>query len=234
MTYRVTRQQLLGWGRRSRLRRQGPEKELIEGFLARLFRRSMSPYRLTIFEEPKIESGFPDLVLVFWDELSTLNWRSSRADLTSDDLKVLHFLRAKPKITPFELQASIGPSVDDAIRRLSAAGLIQKRNRSWTPCPLKENFAVKKIIAIEAKISDFATGLDQAALNKWFAHESMLLVPRPIRDRKLKNRASQFDIEVLTPDSCFIIRPRVRHALPVSYASWLFNEWVWRARRSNC
>jgi hypothetical protein len=228
----ITRHQLSSSGGRSRTRRKGPEKDLVDWFLAEMPVAIPPSHRLSIFEEPRIESGFPDLVLVVWDEQLTRGWDSRRSALKTEDLKVLQLLYANPTLTAAHLSKILATSVDSGLRRLQEAGMLYRQRTWWRLRPINQIFAVKQIIAIEAKISDVAAGLDQAMLNTWFANESVLLVPQPIKHTVLKDRASQLQIRVFTPKCRAKIRPRLRRADPVSYVSWMFNEWVWRANKT--
>jgi hypothetical protein len=229
MTSILTRNQLLRWGLTSRTRRHGPEKDLVDWFLAHMPIKVHESYRLTIFEEPKIESGFPDLVLVIWDEEQTRAWNASRARLNATDFKILHCIFQKRRVSASSLEITLSQSVDRAIDRLAEAGLIIRDRKAWKVRPLNEIFAVKRIIAVEAKISDVSAGMDQAVLNTWFAHDSFLLVPQPLRTNALIERAAQLDVGVFAQKSNTVIKPNLRPTSPRSYASWLFNEWAWKA-----
>src|SRR5581483_8234047 len=73
-------------------------------------------------------------------------------------------------------------------------------------------------------------GLRQAFQNTWFASESYLLLPRVPRCSDLKKEAARFGVGVAEQNKPLYrsgVRPRRQH-IPLSYASWLFNEWAWR------
>src|SRR5688500_7744695 len=72
--------------------RSGPEQELVDWFLEQDAVKPGRGERLTIFREPKLASGFPDLVAVVWKESVTGRWTSARRDLTTRDLRVMHHL----------------------------------------------------------------------------------------------------------------------------------------------
>jgi hypothetical protein len=87
-------------------------------------------------------------------------------------------------------------------------------------------FAIRRIIAIEAKISEWRAALDQAFVNTWFTPESYILVPMIPKGAMLFDAAIQRGIGVLSKERpCLVPRKLGR---PRSYASWLFNEWTWR------
>src|SRR5271169_4258434 len=55
-----------GFGAAFRQIRQGPERKLVEAFLEELPFSTPRGCHATVFCEPRIESGFPDLVVVLW------------------------------------------------------------------------------------------------------------------------------------------------------------------------
>ena len=110
------------------------------------------------------------------------------------------------------------------------AGLVGYSAGSWRSRALSEIFAVQRLIAIEAKIDDWKTGLQQAVRNTWFASESYLLLERVVNREPLLSEALQFGVGVVCRDQPLdSAEARARHEqIPSSYASWLFNEWCWR------
>jgi hypothetical protein len=104
----------LGIGTSFRRQRGGPERALIDWFLGNDSVRVPSGCRLTIFQEPRLESGFADLVIVFWRERQTWEWNPARAKLTSEDIRLLHYLHHNgPAGSPFFgsfLWAETGPA----------------------------------------------------------------------------------------------------------------------------
>jgi hypothetical protein len=217
-------------GIRGRSRRPGPEKDLVDWFLDDLPFAVPSNLRLTVFEEPRLQSGFPDLVLVLWDENITQNWNPNRADLTVDDIKLLHFLHRRGQRTLRHLEKSLMRTLTKSIERLEKAEVIVSTGALWKAIAPKEIFAVKQLIAIEAKIDNFSAGLEQSFLNTWFASQSFLLVPH-VPNREIFDRAISFDLGIWSKKSGMMNRPSDKHVLPRSYASWLFNEWAWKAMR---
>ncbi|MDE1160602.1 MAG: hypothetical protein PW792_01500 [Acidobacteriaceae bacterium] len=185
--------------------------------------------RLSIFEEPRIESGFPDLVLVIWDESVTEAWHHSRKALKAVDLSVLHCLYQMKRATGFEIEKLLACSVDESLERLAAADMIDIRKGSCSVKPLREIFAVRRIIAIEAKVSAVSSGMHQAALNTWFAHDSILLLPEEPQHLQTGSRAEDMGISIFARAVGNVLKPASSFEKPVSYASWLFNEWAWKA-----
>ena len=187
---------------------------------------------MTIFQEPRLESGFPDLVIVFWRERRTWEWNPSRIKLTSEDIRLLHYLHHNgPAALPF-LDRFFDRSVAPQLDRLEEAQVAFCRSGTWRVRPLNKIFAVQQIIAIEAKIDDLRGGLHQAVLNTWFASSSYLLTPHVPRSKELLDRASALGVGLWSRKRGITHQPNTG-IVPRSYASWLFNEWAWKAEFSS-
>ena len=184
--------------------------------------------RLSVFEEPKIEGTFPDLVLVIWNEAITRWWSDSRADLEAVDLKVLHHIYLAGNATDYQVEQIFQSCPEPHLSRLASAGLIQRNRGRSTMGSVSKNFAIRRIIAIEAKVNDARAGVEQASLNTWFAHDSLLLLPERIRDEAVAKRASSFHVSIYSRKSGGCISIADGAAKPLSYVSWQFNEWIWR------
>jgi hypothetical protein len=215
----------------SRTATQGPELEIVRAFLNRSICAKRTGHMVSVFCEPRLDTGYPDVVLVHWDREVADAWPVCRAELTSDDVRFLHFLNGARSVSrdEFRCRSSLRRS-DRTIERLAAAGVVNVSRRSIHVRPLREIFAVRRLIALEAKISDWRRGLQQAFVNTWFASESFLLLARMPKGRLLLEDAARIGVGVVSADqdlSTPLLRSR-RDRLPQSYASWLFNEWAWR------
>jgi hypothetical protein len=182
-----------------------------------------------VFREPRLASGFPDLVIVVWDKKKAAHWRPVRGSLTRADVRVAHYVYHKGRCTEEHLVAVFTNSVAGSIERLDAAGVLKADGSKWRLSPLRNVFAARQIIAVEAKINEWKVGLEQAVLNTWFASASYMLVPSVSTRSSLLERAQALGIGIWTED-CAPVKPEKAQRLPCSYASWLFNEWAWRAR----
>lgn len=220
----------IGAALRSRRPRIGPENDLVERFLDRMEFRSVGGQRVTVFREPKLQSGFPDVVAVRWREATTERWHESRATLVEDELRLLHFLTLEGASDEGELKRRNFGRVTFALDRLAAVGLVRNVGGRWRAAPLHAAFAVRSIISFEAKISSWTAAVSQAALNRWFASESYVLVPQGAAIEGLVGAAIRFGVGVWIEGSRRPALPASRSDVrqPVSYASWLFNEWSWR------
>jgi hypothetical protein len=214
------------------LRKQtvGPEKHLVVEYLEEQLPLSPRGQRRTIFVEPRIDSGFPDAVVVYWNLSTAMHWTEARRHLTKIDIRIAHFLALSGARSTEELQPFFSVNINRCLERLTVAGLVRRTAQVWRLRSLKEIFAVRRLIAIEAKMENWRDGLDQAFQNTWFSSESYLLLPQMPKAMKLRQRSRSLGVGIRTrkqwldslEDTARIDR------IPKSYASWLFNEWVWR------
>ena len=71
---------------------QGDELDLVEDFIEYYihnFLKSNKTNNLAIFVEPKVASGFPDIVFASYSPKILENWSEQRENLETNDLKVL-------------------------------------------------------------------------------------------------------------------------------------------------
>jgi hypothetical protein len=214
----------------SRTATQGPELDVVQAFLERCVVRRAG-HVVSVFCEPRLDTGYPDVVLVHWDRKAADAWPVERAQLTVEDVRLLHFLHGARSVSreEFGCRSSLRHP-DHALERLVAARVVKVSSRRIRVRPLAEIFAVRRLIALEAKISDCRRGLQQAFVNTWFASESFLLLRHVPKAGSLLEDAARLGVGVLSVDqelSTPQLRAR-RDRLPQSYASWLFNEWAWR------
>lgn len=185
--------------------------------------------RTTLFREPRLVSGFPDLVAVTWHVPTTERWAGARHALSTFDLRLVQLLVSHGEATEKQLNEFSGREALRALARLDAAGLVIERHGAWRVRRLKDAFAVRGIVAFEAKIADWAQALAQARQNTWFASESYVLVPRRPKTSSLVGEAGQVGVGVwVNGENAPLLAAKVNEGQPLSYASWVFNEWAWR------
>jgi hypothetical protein len=206
----------------------GPEDQLIDWFLDQQFVRIPAGYRATVFREPRLASGFPDLVIVLWNEAVAQLWRPARASLAASDLRIMHFLVSAGPQTSGAV-SSVFPNPQRGLARLEEAGMVSLHEGRWNHSSLETIFAATQIIAIEAKMKEWREALAQAHLNTWFASHSCVLVPRIPRNSTLLQDARDLDLTVFAQEQSACAINHSHEAVPRSYVSWLFNDWAWRA-----
>jgi hypothetical protein len=209
----------------------GPELELVERFIPAMPLVHAPDSRVTVLREPGLESGFPDLVIVVWRFARTADWGKSRFALVLEDLRLMHYLFQRRRAAQSELEDHFGRRfARSSTERLKDAGLIRLAGRAWFPSAFERSFAATKIIAVEAKIGNWTTVLNQARLNTWFASKSYVLVPR-VSQSQVRD-AQRFGIGVLSPEQHGFREWGASTApLPRSYASWVVNDLAWRASK---
>ena len=185
--------------------------------------------RTTLFREPRLLSGFPDLVAVTWHVPTTERWAGARREVATADLRVLQLLVSSGPAADADLTRLFGKVPAASLGRLAAGGLVRKRAGMWASRRLEESFAVRGIVAFEAKISDWAQAIHQASANRWFASESYVLVPAVPRRSTLLAQAKRAGVGVWVEGENTPVQqaPSTIEQQPMSFASWLFNEWAW-------
>jgi len=215
--------------------RGGSESDLVGRFVADLPWDVPAGSHLTVFEQPKLDSGFPDLVVVLWDTLAAAGWPDCRAALRRADIRVLHYLVSSGPCMSRELSRVFGSWFSGSIARLCAARAVYRHRGMWRAKRLNKIFAVREIVAFEAKMTAHSEALAQASRNRWFASHSYVILPKKPHGSWSLKKANQTGVGVWSHDghgwACLV--PSVVESIPRSYASWLFNEWVWRLTRSS-
>lgn len=212
--------------------RPGPEGRLVDWLIDALPFQVPPTCRATVFREPRLDSGFPDLVIVVWHPPTMQKWAAARDKLKSTDLRLLQYLVSNGPADENDLRAVFsGRQLRAALDRLEEAILVRRFQSGWAARSIQKSFAVRNIIAIEAKMADWQAAAQQAYLNTWFTSESYVLLPNAAKGHPLRAAARKLGIGVVSRAQGLIRKPRSNGALPRSYASWLFNEWAWRASR---
>ena len=206
--------------------RSGPEQDLVNWFLELGAVKPQQGERVTVFREPRLPTGFPDLVAVVWKEAIISEWRGERHQLDSSDLRLMHHLVTFGPAEQSDLEVLLGRNTKQSFRKLLRADMAYLRGTRWQARPLSRTFAVRRIVAIEAKMSSWRAALDQAFINTWFTRESYILIPSFPKSRMLLDTALQRGIGVVCKERPYLMaQPPIK---PRSYVSWLFNEWTWR------
>ena len=203
----------------------GPEGDLIKRFLKNLPVYVSGNQRVVVFVEPRIESGAPDIVIVMIRERLLRRWNGARDLLGPKDLRLLHYLDAIGPRTASQLNAIFKDSVERSLVRLSEAGMTFPGKGKWHAHSFHKLFAATEIIAVEAKINEWARVRRQAELNTWFASRSVILVPGTDQALALHSRlfGSGLGVWVCGNKNNKAIIGRAKK-VSQSYVSWLFSE----------
>lgn len=206
--------------------RPGPEQDLVDWFLELRTIKPKKGERLTIFREPRLPSGFPDLVVVVWNESVAARWAAERRSIVAADLRLMQHLATAGPARSLDLKPLFGAETERSLGRLECAHMVLLQGGKWRARALSRTFAIRRIVAIEAKIAEWRVALEQAFINTWFTPESYVLVPAVSSKANLLEVAQKHGIGVLSKDQPRLVEQRLSQ--PRSYASWLFNEWTWR------
>lgn len=221
-------------GFKTRKRGNGPESELVEAFAERVaLLYGSRKERVAIFYEPRLENGFPDIVICVYDPRHFEEWAPTRIQIQVQDLKVLHHLHLVGRLSADAASTQLGVrdgQMARTLENLHSAGLVRPYGKKWCPISLKRAFGIKRLVAVEAKMGDWTGVFRQACANRWFASETYALSPVQRPSAKVIQRSSQLGIGIYTCAASEVVevRPSVRSLLPSCYASWLFNEWIGR------
>jgi hypothetical protein len=211
---------------------EGPEFRMVETFLREGLPKPLPGERLSVMVEPRVEATFPDVVAAYWSTQVIDMWTSARRLLTKADIRLLHFLHGHGTSMQTDdlLSRFRGSAARRSIERLVAAAVVDQNEAQTCIRPLDEIFALRRLVCIEAKVSAPAKALDQAVRCSWFASEVYLLMPCLPKDKDILRIASIHGIGMVLPDSSLedAVIAAEPAPLPRSYASWMFNEWVWR------
>lgn len=213
-----------------RTERPGPEADLVREYVSAFIPPPPRGQQRSVFIEPRIDSGYPDVVVAYWHVATMEKWSSSRLSLTPADVRIAHFLATHGATKEEHLLGYFGKRVSGSIDRLREAAVIHAWSGRLRLRSLQSVFAVRRLIAIEAKIRDWRTGLQQAALNTRFASESYLLLPALLTRVDVGSYARKRGVGLLIHGQPLDRSndPELPRSIPRSYVSWLFNEWSWR------
>ena len=215
---------------------EGPESVLLNKFVEQYADQLSSLKRhYALFYEPLLPTGYPDLVVVTYNPRKYKSWTEERNALGVLDFKVLHHLYFVKGATSSSMEKKLGFDSKLLLRileRLIDASLVRRAKHHWLPMQLKNTYGISNIRTIEAKISDWTSVFRQANVNRWFASESCVLSPVSNPSVRVITKAQKKGIGIYSMPSglCakIIQKPERSGGLPVSYASWMFNEWIGR------
>ena len=98
-----------------------------------------------------------------------------------------------------------------AIERLFDANMIIREQGIWKPVDIKKLYNIKKLISVEAKMTDIKKVAEQSLINIWFASQLYALTNTSNPQISTKK----------------IVEAR-KLVSPSSYQALLFNEWIGR------
>lgn len=215
---------------------EGEEQDLVKSFIdyyIHIFLRNNKVNNLAVFVEPQIASGFPDIVFVSYSTKILDNWSNERERLDIGDFKVLSYLIMSGGCSGDNLINWLGlgeKAVLEALERLLDAKMVCHSKGVWKPVDLKKIYHIKKIVSVEAKISDIKKVAEQTLINTWFASQSYALVNTANPQNNTINNFAKQGTGLYCKQKGFkkVVEAQ-KLKLPSSYLSLQFNEWVGKA-----
>ena len=214
----------------------GKEYNLVSQFInyyCKYFKQANIKEKLAVFIEPRIETGFPDVVFASYLPTILNNWTEKRNNLDLFDLKLLSFLYSKQNQNGVKIIAKLGfpeKQVIISLEKLMDAKFISYRTGFWKVRKLRDIFSITKIIAVEAKLNDICKVAEQTFRNTWFSSHSYALTNSAIPRDNTVNLFTKYGIGLYCKGTNFneVIEAK-KFNLPSSYLSYQFNEWIGKA-----
>ncbi len=219
----------------TRINTQGDEFSLVQQFIdyyCDVFIQNNKKDNLAVFIEPRISSGFPDIIFASYLPSIMNNWSEARKKLDINDLKVLSQILLTNGTTGIRLLSDLKLSEGQlliSLEKLLDAKLIlySSKMHYWKPREIRDIFSITKLISVEAKINNVGRLMQQSIINTWFASQSYALTKTANPQNDTIKTFSECGIGLYCKKSSFQkILEAKKLALPSSYLSLQFNEWI--------
>ena len=215
---------------------EGDENKLVLQFIqyyCKYFKQTNNKENLAVFIEPRIETGFPDVVFASYLPTILDNWTDERNKLDLFDLKLLSFLYSTKNQNGTKIITKLGfPEKQTLIslEKLMDAKLIIYRTGCWNIKKLKDIFSITKLVAVEAKLNDICKVAEQTFRNTWFTSHSYALTNSTMPREETVSMFTKYGIGLFCKGKSFneVIEAK-KYNLPSSYLSYQFNEWIGKA-----
>jgi predicted transcriptional regulator len=217
-----------------RTQTKGPELDLLNSFIEQYVKAYVSrslKSDIAIYVEPKIDSGYPDLVIAQYNKSFMNNWTPNRSSLTDNDLRILSYLLKTTEASVEDIVATLGFSqreTSKSIEVLSDCRIVIKKANSYRAAKTTSFFGIKKLTAVETKIGSSKEALTQAMQNTRFASHSYALLDSSNPNRNTVKEYEKFGVGILAGEKFSEIIKPVKRDLPTSYVALKFNEWIGR------
>ncbi|WP_019554795.1 hypothetical protein [Propionispira raffinosivorans] len=212
---------------------EGAELNLVNDFIdyySDNFLKKGNRYNLAVFIEPRILSGFPDIVFAVYNPNIVDMWSEARKTLNLYDLKILFQIVHSKGMSGANLIDMLKfpeKQIITSIEKLYDSKLIYRRGYSWRAKEIKQIYSIKDLISVEAKIGDIKKVAKQSFINTWFASQSYALTNSNSPQKNTIENFSKIGIGLYCKKRNFKkIVPAQKLSSPVSYLSLQFNEWI--------
>ena len=232
LTYVIDRQSAAE-GLSFRTPTQGPERDLVFSYIDHLVETNSKSRRNSvdcIFIEPRIDSGFPDVVISRFDQSVLDYWSEPRKHLTDDHLRILaYLLQCKKLVDLDDIEWDLGFSRTKSKRVLSLlceCGVAVQSRNGWRAAKRSSFIGVRDLMAVEAKTSCNAAVFSQAVMNRRFSSRSYVMVSTNRPEKRATQSCINLGLGMITGNQFDeIVTPQSR-GLPACYVTLKFNEWV--------
>ena len=218
----------------------GEEFDMVNGFIAykkETFKEKPEK-KLAIFLETKINNAYPDIVFTEYNPFSYEKWNKARSALNLFDMKILHYIYTTRNVTSQKIIKNLSIQYKElltSLEKLIDAILVTRKNGYWV-LHNRDIFGVKKVEAIEAKISKWDKVMQQALINRTFASESFILSKKmKTLNPEIIMKMDEFGIGVYIYNNIEFskIIPAKKRKFPMNYNSIYFNECIGRILNNN-
>lgn len=212
---------------------EGDELELVKAFIDYYihgFLKNNKVNNLAVFVEPKVASGFPDIVFASYSAKILDDWSDEREKLDTNDLKVLSHLILSEGCSGDDLMMGLKLREKDVLQALEDlldSKMIWRSQGLWRPVDMKKIYHIKKLVSVEAKMTDMKKVAEQSLINTWFASQSYALINTANPQAStIKSFEKQGTGLYCKRKSFKKVVEAQKLKLPSSYLSLQFNEWI--------
>lgn len=190
--------------------------------------------KLAIFLETKIGDAYPDILFVEFDPNAYENWTMDRNCLIDKDLKLLFYFYKKQSATLEQVEQDLSMQRTHILRSfeiLTKANVLEGKNGYWYVPNRRSIFGVKKIEAVEAKVGNWNSVIQQAIINRTFASESFVLMKRkkaPRTEVIQKVNESGLGVYLYNSNNFSCVTKAKQNHFPINYHSVFLNEYIGR------
>jgi hypothetical protein len=208
----------------------GPELDLVMGFISAYVENFIDENRgkhmnLAVFLEPRIDSGYPDIVFAHYLPSIIDNWSAGRERLNNHDIKAYLRLRHPDINYGFPKKAD-----DRSLKKLIDADFVtHDHDKGWQARRIQDMFGISELIAVEAKINGIGPAIDQAILNALFASRSFVLSGASRPSAKTKETCARLGLGLYARPFQKLVEAKRHDLLDSGYVPFKFNEWICKA-----
>lgn len=209
--------------------KNGEEARLVSSYISKMVKTlGQTGKTFAVFVEPLLPTGYPDCVVVEYDS-SAYDCESAYLKFSKLDRKTLYILMKSCGMTIAELSLLSGypeDSLRESLISLRKAGLARNSGGKWHS--VKKRNGIRKVVAIEAKLTGWKRAVEQAVVDSTFANESYILMPKATKRAMEYAAQSGVGVYCHNQDRHFVkalAAPLDTNGV-LSYIVLYFDEWI--------